>query len=163
MRAVVDASPLIYLTKIQFLELLNQYAEVLVPPEVVAEVERGLAKGYTEALQVRRLVEEGKIKVRKVKRLPGEWNLDVGEAAVLALALRERVDEVVVDDRAAIGVSKYLGLRPVSVPFLILRERRSGRLPEQTFYEAINRLMSAGYHLSARLYQQLLDAGKGEK
>ncbi len=160
MRAAVDASPLIYLGKIGRLDILEQYSEALVPPEVIAEVERGREKGYTEALQVQRLVELGRVKVRRVRQLPGEWNLDRGETAVLALALREKVDEVVVDDRAAIGVAKYLGLRAVSVPFLLLRERRTGGLSQEAFKECLNRLMAEGYYLSTTLYNKLLEVGK---
>jgi len=160
MRTAVDASPLIYLAKIGRLDVLGPYAEVLAPPAVIAEVERGLERGHLEALQVRKLVETGRLHVRKSGRLRGEWNLDAGEKAVLALALKERVDEVVVDDRAAIGVAKYLGLRPVSVPFLLLRERRSGRLSQEAFRDSLDRLLSEGYYLSAKLYRELLAAGE---
>ncbi len=160
MRAVVDASPLIYLAKIGRLDVLGQYDEALAPPAVIREAARGLERGHPEALQVRKLVEADRLRVRKSGRLRGEWNLDAGEKAVLALALRERVDEVVVDDRAAIGVAKYLGLRPVSVPFLLLRERRSGRLSREAFRDSLERLLSEGHYLSAKLHRELLEAGE---
>ena len=160
MRAAVDASPLIYLTRIGRLDVLDQYEEVLVPPEVVSEIERGLDAGHPEALQVRRLVEMGRIAVRKGGRPRSEWNLDRGEAAVLALALRVGVDEVVTDDRAAIGVAKYLGLRPVSIPFLLLRERRSGRLSQEAFEASVRRLLTEGYYLSPDLHHRLIAAGR---
>lgn len=159
MRAAVDASPLIYLTRIGHLEALEGYDEVLVPSRVMDEINRGLEGGHTEALEVRRLVERGRIKVRRIKSPRGEWNLDPGEAAVLALALREKVDEVIVDDKAAIGVAKFLGLRPVSVPFLLLRERRLGGLTQESYAELLNRLLSEGYYLSSDLYVKLLQAG----
>jgi len=161
MKAVVDASPLICLAKIGRLGLLDQYEEVLVPPEVLGEIERGLEAGHTEFLEIRGLVEGRLLRVRKAGRPRAEWNLGRGEAAVLALALRSRVDEVVVDDRAAIGVAKYLGLRPVSVPFLLLRERRSGRLTQQSFEASLRQLVSTGYYLSPNLHQRLVEAGRG--
>ncbi|MGQ0796538.1 MAG: hypothetical protein ACT4OI_01545 [Methanobacteriota archaeon] len=161
MKAVVDASPLIYLIKIDRLDVLDQYAEVLIPPEVLSEIERGVAAGHTEALVVRRLVDAGHARVRKAGRPRTEWNLDPGEAAVLALALRAKVDEVVIDDRAAIGVAKYLGLRPVSVPFLLLRERRAGRLSQEGFETALRHLLSSGYYLSPDLHNRLLASGRG--
>ncbi len=160
MRAAVDASPLICLTRLGRLDLLRQYDEVLVPPEVVAEVERGLEAGHPEALEVRKLVDAGAIRVRKAGRPRTEWALDPGEAAVLALALRNRVDEVVTDDRAAIGVAKYLGLRPVSVPFLLLRERRAGRMSQVTYETSLRRLLTEGYYLSPELHHRLIEAGR---
>ncbi|HEY5537942.1 MAG TPA: hypothetical protein VIL58_00175 [Thermoplasmata archaeon] len=161
MRAAVDASPLIYLTKIGRLGVLDQYDEVLTPPEVIAEIERGVQGGHFEALEVRRLVESDRLRVRKAGRPRREWNLDRGEAAVLTLAVNAKVDEVVTDDRAAIGVAKYLGLRPVSVPFLLLRERRSGRLSQHAFEAALRRLLGAGYYLSPELHERLVAAGRG--
>lgn len=160
MKAAIDASPLIYLTKIGRLDVLAQYEEILVPPEVLAEIERGRQTGHMEALEIRRLVEGGRLRVRKGGRPHAEWNLDPGETAVLTLALRARVDEVVTDDRAAIAVAKYLGLRPVSVPFLLLRERRSGRMTQEAFEGTLRRLLSAGYYLSPELHHHLVEAGR---
>lgn len=161
MRAAIDASPLIYLTKIGRLDALDAYDEILVPPEVVSEIERGLAAGHPEALEVRRLIEKGRLRVRKAGRPRTEWNLDRGEAAVLALARRAKVDEVITDDRAAIGVGRYLGLRPVSVPFLLLRECRAGRMSQKDFEAALRRLLGTGYYLSPELHDRLVAAGRG--
>jgi len=161
MRAAIDASPLIHLTKIGRLDVLDTYREILVPREVISEIERGLAAGHTEALEVRRLVDKGRLRIHKGGRPRTEWNLDRGEAAGLALARRGKVDEVVTDDRAAIGVAKYLGLRPVSVPFLLLRERREGRLSQNDFEAALHRLVNAGYYLSLELHERLIAAGRG--
>ncbi len=160
MRAAVDASLLIYLTRIGRLDVLDQYEEVLVPPEVLSEIERGLQIGHTEALEVRRLVEKDRLRVRRGGKPRTEWNLDRGEAAVLTLALKAKVDEVVTDDRAAIGVAKYLGLRPVSVPFLLLRERRSDRLSQEAFEASLRRLLTEGYYLSPELHHRLVAAGR---
>jgi len=159
MRAVIDASPLIYLMKIGRLDVLDRYQEILVPPEVISEIERGLPAGHPEALEVRHLIEKGLLRIRKGGRPRTEWNLDRGEAAVLALARRAKVDEVIADDRAAVGVAKYLGLRPVSVPFLLLRERRAGRLTQDDFEAALRRLVGTGYYLSPELHARLVSAG----
>jgi len=110
---------------------------------------------------VRRLVEEGRLRIRKGGRPRTEWNLDHGEAAVLAIARRAKVDEVIADDRAAFGVAKYLGLRPVSVPFLLLRERRAGRFTQGDFEATIHRSVGTGYYLSRELQDRLVAAGRG--
>jgi len=161
MKAAVNASPLIYMTRLARLDLLEQYSEVVVPPEVIAEIERGITSGHSEALEVRRLVEGRRLRIVKVRKVRTEWNLDPGETATLALAVQQKADEVVIDDRAAIAVAKYLGLRPVSVPFLLLRERRSGGLTQEAFEAALRRLLSEGYYLSAELHHRLNEAGRG--
>src|SRR3972149_2201126 len=146
MRAAIDASPLIYLTKIGRLDALDEYEEILVPPEVLSEIERGLEAGHPEALEVRRLVEKGRLRGRKAGRARGGGNPAPGGPAVLPPARGAKVDEVTTDDRAAIGVAKYLGLRPVSVPFLLLRERRGRRMSQDAFETSLRRLLTEGYY-----------------
>jgi len=158
-KAVIDASPLIFLTKIRRLDVLRQYEAIFAPQQVVAELERGRESGHPEALEVRSLVEDGTIRIRKVGKVRSEWNLDRGEAAVIALAARMKVEEVITDDRAAIAVARYLGLRPVSVPFLLLRERRSGRMSQELFEATLRRLLTTGYYLSPELHRRLVEAG----
>jgi len=68
MRAAIDASPSIYLTRIGRLDVLDEYDEILVPPEVLSEIERGLERGHPVALEVRRLVEKGRLRVHKAGR-----------------------------------------------------------------------------------------------
>jgi predicted nucleic acid-binding protein len=160
MKAAADASPLIFLARIGKLDVLDEYDIVYVPSEVLEEIEAGLALGHSEALGVRERVESGRLKVARGGRLRGEWNLDRGEMAVLAIALRRRVDEVIVDDRPAIAAAKFLGLRAVSVPFLLLRARRDDRLSQADFEQALRRLLGEGYYLSTLLYERLLQASR---
>jgi len=158
-KAVIDASPLIFLTKLERLDVLRQYEAIFAPPEVITELERGREAGHPEALEIRSRLDCGTIKIRKGGKIRSEWNLHQGEAAVIALAAKVRADEVIMDDRAAIAVARYLGLRPVSVPFLLLRERRSGRMSRELFDTTLRRLLAAGYYLSPELHQRLVEAG----
>ena len=63
MRVVSNTSPLIFLAKLGKLKFLNQY-DVIIPEEVYKEVERG--KGRDEFVAIRRLIEEGGIKIGSV-------------------------------------------------------------------------------------------------
>ena len=160
MKAAVDASPLIFLARIGKLDVLDDYDVVYVPSEVLDEIEAGLALGHLEALVVRERVERGRLKVARGGRLRGEWNLDRGEMAALAIAVRRKVDEVLVDDRPAIAAAKFLGLRAVSVPYLLLRARRDDRLTQADFEGSLRRLLEEGYHLSTLLFERLLEASR---
>lgn len=160
MRAASNASPLIFLAKIGRLGILGRYEVVYVPEEVMAEIEAGRRLGHAEALAVEALVDRGPVKVARGGRLRGEWNLGRGEMAVLAIAVRRKLDEVVVDDRAAIAAAKFLGLRTVSVPFLLLRERRAGGMSSEDFERALADLLRRGYYLSAPLYEKLIRSGR---
>jgi len=160
MRAVTNTSPLIYLSRIGRLDLFRQYREVLIPEKVLEEIEAGRKRGHPEALDVRRLVRTGHARVVRVPKVRREWNLGPGETAAIALALRERVDEIVIDDRAAIAIAKFLGLRPVSIPFLLLRDRKKGQTRQQAFEAALRRLVGEGYYLSPDLVDRLIKEGR---
>src|SRR5207302_10929572 len=112
MRAVTNTSPLIYLSRIGRLDLFRQYREVLIPEKVLEEIEAGRKRGHPEALDVQRLVRTGHARVVRVPKVRREWNLGPGEAGAIAVALRDRADEMVIDDRAAIVTARLFALRP---------------------------------------------------
>lgn len=161
MRAGIDASPLIFLSKLDALDVLTYYEEVLTTAEVLAEVVPETRAGNQEALRVRQMLERGGIKeVTASGRLERDFGLGRGETSILVVAAQEILDEVILDDRAAIGVAKVLGLRVVSTPFLLLRECVDGRWSSQRFDAALDRLLEANYYLSPRLLERIREAAR---
>lgn len=161
MRAGIDASPLIFLAKLDALNVLGHYDEALTIPEVVAEVLPGTRPDDLESLRIRRTFEEGTVKEVEARgRRERDFGLGRGETSLLVLAQQERLDEIVLDDRAAIGVAKYLGLRIVSTPFLLLQERLASRWSQERFERALDRLLAANYYLSPRLLERIREAAE---
>lgn len=139
--AVVNASPLIYLTEIERLELLRLAAgEVLVPRAVANEVRRW----GDEDPAVRALDATPWLKIVETPPVPASvqaWNLGAGESAVLSYALAHPGVQAIIDDlagrrcavvhhvevRGCVGlvlVAKQRGLIPVARPVVeALRER----------------------------------------
>ncbi|MFQ5552312.1 MAG: hypothetical protein ACE5EW_01070 [Thermoplasmata archaeon] len=161
MRAGIDASPLIFLTKLEALDVLTYYEEVLTTAEVIGEVLPEARPEDTEALRVHQALEAEVVKMGEGRgRLERDFGLGRGEISILVLAGQEGLDEVIMDDRAAIGVAKYLGFRVVSTPFLLLRERVAGRWPRERFDQALDRLLAANYYLSPRLLERIRKAAR---
>lgn len=159
--AVVNASPLIFLAKLERLGALQVFDRLLTTPIVLAEVEIGLEQGYQEALGVRRLIDEGAITVQRAPELALPLpRLDPGELSVLSLAGKTAGATAVIDDLAAIRAAKHLGLRARSTPFVLLDNLVSGRLDSDEFRRLLKRLVELDYYLSADLALFLVDSAK---
>lgn len=155
--AAVNASPLIFLGKLDRLRHL---------PEPVATTRTVLEEIYSADPSRHTEIDLIQLHVKEERILPMESpeNVDLelsglheGEASVLALAREQGFRRVFVDDKAAIRAAKLLGLEPMGTPFLLLKACREGEISSEGFKRALDRLLEHRYHLSASLYQALLD------
>ena len=107
--AIVNASPLIFLTRSGHLELLKTFAdEVWVPDPVAEEILRREQHDITA-----RAIEETDWLINKsVGRIPAairDWRLGAGESAVLALAIEHQL-EAIIDDLAGRKCAAHLAI-----------------------------------------------------
>jgi len=99
-RAIINASPLIFLSRGGHLDLLRVFAKKIWAPEPVAgEIrQRG-----TRDVTARAIEETAWLIPRPVTAIPTaitEWRLGAGESSVLALALEHPGTEAIIDDLA---------------------------------------------------------------
>lgn len=123
MELAFDSSSVILLAKANLLRQVCSLTNVKMPAQVEAEVMAGIEGGRQDALFVRELVREGKIKIVEVGKKPAEevslYNLKVsfrlgpGEAAAIVLALAGKTP-LVTDDNSARKIGKFLGLEVLS-------------------------------------------------
>jgi len=117
---MVDASPLIYLAKLDALDVFGQAGHVpLITPEVERETARpGLAYRFPDALAIAEAIRDGVLvrteltdaEQRVATRLAAEaGGLDAGESEVLAVA-EARELPVLLHERRAIRLARSLGL-----------------------------------------------------
>lgn len=154
---IVNASPLIFLGKIDALTLLQQFAdEVVVPSSVHREV---LAKAETRSGS--RLVLPGWLVRREDLPLPSEiagWDLGAGESQVLAHALASG-SEAVLDDLQGRKCARALGVLTTGTLGVILRSKQRGIIPAAR--PLVEELLLRGLYLSRDLVQQALrDVGE---
>lgn len=135
MRVVSNASPLIALGKLgQLGLLLKLYDEVVIPPEVYAEVVvNGLRLGASEAQAVQYLVQQGHIRVTDAAMpasSPAAWteSLDVGEVQAIELARQEGADWVLIDNLHARKAARTLQLPLKGTVGVLLDAFRRGHL-----------------------------------
>lgn len=158
-RRLTNASPIIFLAKLDRLDLLCLGVnEVLVPSEVLAEVraKRDDAARQTEARLGVWLKECPLTRPELLRLLP---DLGPGERRVIAQALQEKVNSVALDDLDARRTARRMGIEPVGTVGLLLAARKRGMLP--SLGREMERLRSVGFRISAPLAQEALrEAGE---
>jgi predicted nucleic acid-binding protein len=131
-RIVINTGPLITLARIEVLDVVGRLPfEFVCPQEVQAELDRGVEAGHPR-------VDPGWLTVMPLREPPSPVALsalDLGEAAVIQLALEQRIPRVCIDEwkgrRAALaaglqvngvlgllGMAKLQGLIPSLKPFI---------------------------------------------
>lgn len=142
-RWVVNASPLIALGRIGRRDLLSDLAEeVVVPEEVVFEVERGNDDASMSLRPAPFRVEAG-----AVDPLVLSWGLGLGETAVLSMANSGLV--AILDDLAARRCASALGIPTRGTIGVVLLAKTRGLIPSAA--SVLTELRRAGLYLSPDL------------
>jgi predicted nucleic acid-binding protein len=151
-RAIVNASPLIFLSRAGHLDLLRIFAsEVWVPEPVAGEIrQRGPGDITARMLDTTHWLSG--VPAPSVPRSIADWRLGAGESSVLALALEHPGTDAIIDDLAARRCAATLSipLRGTLGIVLVAKQRGAIRLARPV----IQSMVSAGLYLS----QKVLDA-----
>lgn len=143
---VIDTSPLILLAKVGLLPVVQQLPyQFTAPREVIDELRAGNELG-------RHIVHAPWLRVRTLRSPVAEMiraTLDKGEAAVIQLALENRIRHVCMDDLRGRRIAKAVGLEVIGVLGLLGKAKRRGLIPEIAAYA--DRLVAAGAHYSPAL------------
>ena len=159
-RWVVDTSPLLFLAKLNRLDILKGAAdEILAPPAVFLEVAARQDEvgrqidGASRIWLTRSPVRDERL----VEILSAD--LGAGEAEVIALAREVDAERVVLDDLDARRFARRIGLPAVGTLGLLLAARLRGEIP--SLREEIERLRQSGFRASEALVREVLrEAGE---
>jgi len=162
---ISNASPLIYLAKVNRLHLLKDlFEKIIIPMEVYDEVvTRGLKDSFSDARIVENAVKNGWIEVVKLSESirKNEINfkgLDYGEIAVLKLAGTYSNSLVLIDDASARKIAESLGYNVKGTLYVILLAVRKKIISKKIAHEIINRLISSGFRISIELYLKVIES-----
>jgi len=150
---VVNASPLIFLSRGNLLHLLRLLAETAVVPAVVAEE---IARRGAEDVTARALRDNAWLQVRDTPAIPDSlrvWDLGEGESAV-SWALAHPRAEAIVDDLAARRCAATLQIPVRGTLGLVLLAKRRGVIPSAR--NVLNQLRDSGMYLSDRVLNEAL-------
>jgi predicted nucleic acid-binding protein len=161
-KRIVNASPLIFLTRLGLLDILNEFgAAVQIPDAVLAELSfldrddpAAVAARSTHWIQV--------VPTPPIPDFIRSWRLGAGETSVLSVALAEveadTADEneidVVLDDAKARRCAHSLGLGLQGTLAFLLIAKKTGRI--HAVRPLLERLHAGGMHVSGDVMLRVL-------
>lgn len=156
---VVNASPLIVLTRIGYEDLLLALADQVVIPRLVAEeIQAGPVRD-----PARQILLAGRFTIVDTPPPPPEllaWDLGQGETAVLSLAVAERTWTAILDDAAARRYARSFSIPVKGTLGLVLLARQRSVIASAA--EVIQLLVAGGFRLDDRLIREALARTVGE-
>lgn len=165
MPAVSDTSPILGLSAIGYLELLQeQFGAVFIPQAVLTELK--VETDYRGTSAIQKALNDGWLKPNDIQNKPLAQSLslelDKGESEAITLAMDLGVEMIVMDERIGRERAKAMGLQTVGVLGILLKAKKRGQI--ESMSEAMKALrQEIGFFISENLYQQFLkQAGEVE-
>lgn len=153
-RAVVNASPLIFLSRAGLIELLQLISrEIIVPETVASEIEvRGNSDPTAQAL-----ANNSWLVVTQTPPVPAQiqaWGLGPGESSVLAWAHAHPGSDAIIDDLAARRCAGALGIPVRGTLGLALTAKQRGQISSAR--HVLERMRQGGMYLSDEVMNKAL-------
>ncbi len=149
---ISDAAPLIFLSKIGKLDLLQKlFKEIIIPPAVKTEVLVDGKLGYTI---IKEAVDQHWIKI-KSPRQKLELSLGSGESEAISLA-KETNDTLLLDDAYAIRAAKVYQVETMRTTTVLFLACHKKLITPPELLQSIQDLMKAGYYIRPSEYALLL-------
>lgn len=157
MKIVINSSPLIFLVKLQFLELfLTRNDEFDIPPAVLEEIQ---AKSDEVSQVISPLVEAGKLIVVSTRLLSLvnrlNLNLGLGESEAISLATELQADFTILDDRAARKIAINLGLNVKGTLAIIKKLSQEDQIIIDNLDEFYRRLRQINFRVSRSIFDTI--------
>ncbi len=150
---ICNASPIIFLSKIEKLQILKElFGKIYIPSSVKEEV---IVEGKSEVFALRKAMEEGWISVVNPSDKK-DFGIGKGEQDAISLAI-EQNKNLIMGDAKGVKIVRTFGvdvLRTTSVILMCVKKRI---FTKEKGIETINRILKEGYYISPFYYSQLID------
>ncbi len=156
-KIISNSSPLINLSKIGKLYLIKDlYNQIIIPEGVYNElIVRGESKEKTK--DIYELIHKDIISVHQVKNYnlvkSFQKDLDYGESEVIALAIEENADLIIIDEVNARQIAGIYNLRKTGFIGVLLKAKEKGLIDSVMSY--IDEAMNKGFWLNSKIYKSL--------
>jgi predicted nucleic acid-binding protein len=164
---IFNATPLIYLGKINIIQKIAHFPEEKYTPGSVYEevVVEGKNNGQPEVFLIENMINTGIIKImapadnQYLSHLKENPKIHTGDAEVLALAY-ELEGIALLDDEEARGMAEIKGTGHHGTIYLLLKMMKIGLVTKEETIDALNEMIHKGWRCSIELYADILKAIK---
>jgi predicted nucleic acid-binding protein len=160
---VFDATPLIYLAKVDRLVFVQQLdVSCVIPERVYAEVvETGLEQGHTDARRIERSVDADRFAIESVETTPLlsriQENSNLSDADVAVLACADANDGVaVMDETYGRDVAAAEGITTRGTAFLVLKLASKGTISVDAARTVIDAMIDEGWYCAPDVYAKIV-------
>lgn len=157
--AVVNTSPIIYLSSINQLSLLRKLFKEVYMPEAV---KREVLSGGENDFGAKEIKTKKWIKTRKIKnKLAKEYlltEIDDGEAEVIILAEELKAGAIIMDDKLGRRIAKLRGIKVTGTLRILVAAKGKGLITE--IKPLIERIKGIGFWISDDVYKAILKEAK---
>ncbi|WP_460208130.1 DUF3368 domain-containing protein [Scytonema sp. NUACC21] len=156
-KIVFNSSPLIFLTKLDFLEkIVDTLDEFYLPKIVITEIK---AKQDEASQRINRLINENQIEVKTVNLISLANSLNArlgkGESEAIALATEIQADYVILDDFTARKEATRLGLKVKGTLAIIRKLSVEGTIVIDNFDDLYQRLMEINFRVKRSVFDAI--------
>ena len=153
-KAISNTSPLLYLHRINKLELLPKtFSKIWTTNAVISELEEGKKRGYDVPVPEK----YDWLKINDPVFTPSEWfalDLGAGEIATMALALENTDFIVILDDALARKTAQAAGLNVWGTLKILIESKKKGNI--ERIKPLLQELQNAGMWLSQSIIERIL-------
>lgn len=154
MKIVINASPLIFLTKLELIDIIIHLFEVVIIPNGVKEE---ILKQEDKTSEWINSTKKSNIEIEKIDEIPSyikAWDLGKGESEVIAFARKNEQFITALDDKAARNCANCLKIKVIGTLGLILFAKNQGIISNASEY--LHKLKQLGYRIDDDTFQYAL-------
>ena len=160
---IKDAMVLIHLAKLSILEKSCIYFKnAIIPKLIYKEILKGKEKSYSDVPIILELIKNKKIIVKKIKnkelvKKVKEFNIQRGEAEVVASYWQEKADLIATDDDNVRKKRVLLDIKIIGTPTIILKLYKEKLIDKNKAEQTISELRKIGWFSNTVLDQLLME------
>ena len=155
MKIVVNTSPLIFLSKLNKIDYIKGN-EIFIPTQVINEIKVLNETDVALYELINKNLDVLKPKIEETNLLPNIKNLGIGESAVISLAIKRKIKQVLIDENDARKIARLHGLLPRGCLGIIRDPFQQKKISKEQYKNDLFTLLDLGYRIREEIFVELL-------